>query len=332
MAATAKTKADVQNQSSRDRAWDELETKYSQERAESDKAYDQNKAAFERGLIGKGMQRSSYGGQVAAGYDKEKINAQNKSFENQIAAYQKEVDAIEQREAEERYRNAQLGLQYAQLEQQNKQFEAEMKYKQDQADIAQKNTEWQQKFQQSQSDLSQQNTDRAYWYGVEQDKLEQSRWENEFGLKQDSLDQDKANTEWSHNFQEGQAALEQSRWENEFAYGQASAQQQQAYNSLQQIAALGNDAPDELLAEAHVSRDTFNAMKAQKTSSGRSGNNPKPTNEPTNIPTDEDVEQDWDLFKKFRDVPTNSTLSDKTANTNYRSDVSDFFKKHLNKK
>ena len=332
MAATAKTKADVQNQSSRDRAWDELETKYSQERAESDKAYDQNKAAFERGLIGKGMQRSSYGGQVAAGYDKEKINAQNKSFENQIAAYQKEVDAIEQREAEERYRNAQLGLQYAQLEQQNKQFEAEMEFKKNEADRAQGNTEWSQRFQEGQAGR------------------EESRWENEFRFKQGEAERDQgnidwthrfqeseserdqANTDWAHGFQEGQAAREESRWENEFAYGQMSDSQKLAYNSLQTIAALGNDAPDELLEQAGVSRDTFNAMKAQKTSSGRSGNNPKPTNEPTNIPTDEDVEQDWDLIKKFRDVPTNSTLSDKTANTNYRSDVSDFFKKHLNKK
>ena len=176
MAATAKTKQDVQNQSSRERVWDELEAKYSQERAESDKAYDQNKAAFTRGLIATGKQRSSYGSQIAANYDKEKINAQNKSYENQIAAYQSALNTIEQQEADERYRQQQLKLQQAQLDQQQAQFEFNKEqalwnqnFQQGQADLAQKNTIWSQAFQEKQADLSQKNTEWSQNYQQKSD-------------------------------------------------------------------------------------------------------------------------------------------------------------------
>lgn len=234
MAATAKTKKDVQNQSSRDRLWDELETRYSQERAESDKAYDQNKAAFTRGLVNRGMQRSSYGGQAAAGYDKEKINAQNKSYENQIAAYQTGLDALEQREAEERYRAQQLAVQSAQIAANKEIAEKQLEFNREQAALSQQNwekqfeqtnanTTWSQNYQQQQADRAQQNTEWSQNYQQAESNRAQlnTEWNQRYQQSQANLAQ--ANTEWSQNYQQAQANREQNRWEQEFAQQQKQA-------------------------------------------------------------------------------------------------------------
>jgi hypothetical protein len=277
MAATAKTKQSVQSQNARDRAWDELEATYSQERAESDKAYDQNKAAFTRGQESKGMQRSSYTGQAAAGYDKEKINAQNRSYENQIAAYQSAVDSIEQREAEERYRSQQLALQQAQLEQSQKQFEAQLAYNKEQAALSQQNwerqfeqtnanTAWSQNYQQSQADLAQKNTEWSQNYQQQQADIAQQNtaWNQAFQQSQANLAQQ--NTEWNQNFQQQQANRSQSQWEQEFGYQQQSDDQKIAYNYAMAMLQNGQRPSDDLLKRAGLSTADANTMLGESTS------------------------------------------------------------------
>ena len=84
--ATAKTKADVKSQSSRDRLWDELDTKYGQQREASNQAY--NKAFSQTGAenLKRGMGRSSYGAQTQANVLAEKNKAADQIYENQIAS------------------------------------------------------------------------------------------------------------------------------------------------------------------------------------------------------------------------------------------------------
>ncbi|MBP5727725.1 MAG: hypothetical protein J6Y48_11695 [Clostridia bacterium] len=173
----AKTVEDVNNQDARTRLWQSLNTTYSNQMDESDKAYDKSISQQNNAMLARGMGRSSYASQIAANMYTEKNNARNRLGEALIADYQNRISDIENQEKEdERWER-----QFAETQKQN---EWQRQYQEGEAARQQSNwekeyaanrsdTAWSQGFQQSQLD-----------YQKSQDALAQQNWETQFAYQQ----------------------------------------------------------------------------------------------------------------------------------------------------
>ena len=95
---TARNKNDVDNMNVRDRLWDSLDYSYGKKREESDKSFAKAYSQAANQQIRNGMQRSSYGAQTLANINKEKIDAQNDIYDQQIADYENRLYQIERDE------------------------------------------------------------------------------------------------------------------------------------------------------------------------------------------------------------------------------------------
>ena len=100
----AKTVEDVNNQDSRTRLWQSLNTTYGHQMEESDKAYDKAISQQDNAQLARGMGRSSYAGQIRANMYNDKVTARNKLGEDLIADYQNRIGDIEKQENEEAWR------------------------------------------------------------------------------------------------------------------------------------------------------------------------------------------------------------------------------------
>ena len=94
----ASTKTEVEKQSTRDRAWEALETAYNRQIDASNAEYTQARSTSDNQALSRGMGRSSYNQQVLANIDAAKVDAANALREGLIAAYQDKVTEIEERE------------------------------------------------------------------------------------------------------------------------------------------------------------------------------------------------------------------------------------------
>ena len=322
----ATTAADVNSQNAKTRLWQSLDYSYGRQRDESNKAYDRSISQQDNALLGRGMQRSSYGMQTLANLRNEKANAANDIYSAQIADYQNRIGQIEQQDKEdERWER--------QFAEGQRQFNENMGFQQSQADRSQSNwekefaagredTAWNQQFQQGQFDWQKDQADKqqenwekefaagredAAWnqqWQKEQADRSQQNWEKEFAAnredtawsqqwQKEQADREQANWDKNFDFQQKQWEAQQAQWREEFDYNKMSDDQKLAYNYAVSILGQGGDPSDDLLARAGLSRADANAMKTQAaTSGGRSGKNPKSTDEPANTPTDGDVEQD----------------------------------------
>ena len=104
----AKSQADVDAMSIRDRLWDSSNFTYGQQRLESDRSFDQAMSQLDNQLIGRGMQRSSYGAATSANLANKKIEAQKQIYGAQIADYENRLMQVEQQEEATRQFNAQM--------------------------------------------------------------------------------------------------------------------------------------------------------------------------------------------------------------------------------
>lgn len=104
----AKSQADVDAMSIRDRLWDSSNFTYGQQRLESDRSFDQAQSQLDNQLIGRGMQRSSYGAATSANLANKKIEAQKQIYGAQIADYENRLMQVEQQEEATRQFNAQM--------------------------------------------------------------------------------------------------------------------------------------------------------------------------------------------------------------------------------
>lgn len=100
----AKTVQDVNEQDSRTRLWQSLNTTYGHQMDESDKAYDTAISKQDNAQLARGMGRSSYAGQIRANMLNDKVTARNKLGEDLIADYQNRIGDIEKQENEEAWR------------------------------------------------------------------------------------------------------------------------------------------------------------------------------------------------------------------------------------
>lgn len=105
----AKSQADVDAMSVRDRLWDSLDYTYGQQRKENDKAFRQANSQLNNAMLQRGMQRSSFGAANNANLAAKQIEAQNDIYSQQIADYEKALLQVEQQDEATRQFNAQLG-------------------------------------------------------------------------------------------------------------------------------------------------------------------------------------------------------------------------------
>lgn len=141
---TAKTKQDVENQDRRQRLWDSLDYSYGRQREESAKSFAQAYSQADRQMLGRGMQRSSYGAQTLANINKQGIDAQNDIYAAQIADYQNRLTDIENQEKED------------------ERWERQFEYQQQRDTVA--DTQWQTQFD----------------YGKSRDTVADQQWQTQF--------------------------------------------------------------------------------------------------------------------------------------------------------
>ena len=104
-AKQATTAEDVNNQDARTRLWQSLNTTYTNQMEESDKAYDKSISQQNNAMLARGMGRSSFAGQIAANMYNDKHTARNKLGQALIADYQNRIGEIEQQEKEDEWRD-----------------------------------------------------------------------------------------------------------------------------------------------------------------------------------------------------------------------------------
>ena len=254
------------------------------------------------------------------GYQKEKDALAQKNYEKEFG-YKQEQDALAQKNYENEFaykksqdelaqqnRNEEFSYQKEKdaLAQQN--YENEFAYKKTQDELAQENflkqfglQEKQFEHDVSQDTLAQQNWEKTFGHQVEQDTLAQENFMKEFGLKEQEVNQAQKNWETEFAYKKEQDALDRAfaekqfetssaQWDKEFEYNKMSDEQKLNYDYVKLALANGGDVSDELLAKAGLSREDYNAMKAD-VSSG-SSSTPTTTPKPTTPPADSDVEED----------------------------------------
>lgn len=140
----AKTVEDVNNQDARTRLWQSLNTTYSNQMEESDKAYDKSISQQNNAMLARGMGRSSYAGQISANMYNDKNKARNKLGEALIADYQNRIGDIEAQEKEDERWERQFAAQEEQNAWQRQYSENQFKYQQQRDTVA--DQQWQQQY------------------------------------------------------------------------------------------------------------------------------------------------------------------------------------------
>lgn len=165
---TARTKQDVDNMSKADRLWDSLNYSYGRQREASDKEYNKAYSQADRQALSRGMQRSAYNAQNLANINQQKLEAQENSWNTQIADYENRLSDIEQQELA--------------ADQWERQFAANREdaawnkeYQQKQSDIAEnqfnlqfnagrEDAAWNKEYQQAQADIAKDQWEREFGY------------------------------------------------------------------------------------------------------------------------------------------------------------------------
>ena len=265
----AQTVEDVNNQDARTRLWQSLNTTYSNQMEESDKAYDKSISQQNNAMLARGMGRSSYAGQIAANMYNEKNTARNKLGEALIADYQNRIGEIENQEKEdERWER-----QFAETQKQN---EWQRGYQESEAARSQANwekeyaanrsdTAWNQNYQTQQFNYQKQRDTVAdqQWQKQYEEQLRQfnenmayqreranvsdAQWEKTYNenLRQFNaqMAQNKEQFYANLNFQQSEAARQQSNWQAEYNANRADTAWSQAF---QQSEAARNQSNFEL--------------------------------------------------------------------------------------
>jgi len=98
---TAQTQQDVNNMTKQQRLWDSLNYTYGTQIDESNRSYAKAYSDADRQMLGRGMQRSSYGSQTLANINQQKLNAANNITSQKIADYENRLNTLEQQEQEQ---------------------------------------------------------------------------------------------------------------------------------------------------------------------------------------------------------------------------------------
>jgi hypothetical protein len=240
---TAKSKSDVDQMDKRQRLWDSLSYTYGLQKDESNKSFDKAISQQDRTLLGRGMQRSSYGMQTLGDLQTQKMKAANDIGYAQIADYENRLQELEKQEQE------QANWQ-ASFDENQRQFNENLGFQKSEAERSQQN--WQ-----SEYDEQRRQFDENMAYQKERSNVSDAQWQKEY---------DEKLREFDAQFEE-----QKRQYEQNFAYQQTSDAQSLYYNYVASMAANGTDPTDELLAKAGLTRADFNALKQQAKTSGGGG-------------------------------------------------------------
>lgn len=212
---TARTKADVDSMSKKDRLWDSLNYSYGKKRESSDKSYDQAYSQADRQALGRGMQRSSYNAQNLANINQRKVEAQNDIWDSQIADYENRLGQLEQQEEE--------------ADRWERQFAA-----------GREDAAWNKEFQQKQYDANRSDIERNWAFQQQQYADTRSDAERNWNFTQQQYKDSRDDAAWNRNFQQQQfeanradAAWNQAFQREQYDASRADADWQKAFNERQ---------------------------------------------------------------------------------------------------
>ena len=151
---TAKTKQDVENMDKRERLWDSLDYSYGNMAEQSNNNFAKQISQQNASMLQRGMQRSSYGGQIEAGLRAAQVKAANDIEAQKIAAYEDRLGQLEQQEQEQANWEAQFN-------EGKRQFDEGMGLQREQ-----------------------------FGYQKERDAVSDSQWERQFAAQQDQWKQE----------------------------------------------------------------------------------------------------------------------------------------------
>jgi hypothetical protein len=239
----ARTKDDVDNMTARDRLWDSLNYSYGKKRENSDEQFRQAYSQADRQMLSRGMQRSSYGAQTLANIDKQRVDAQNDIYDNQIADYENRLYQLERDEKAD----DQWERQFAEGQ---RQYNENLGFQRERAEA--QDNQWQQSFN----------------YQKGRDAEADRQWQKAFDAQQ--AQQAEQNRQWQQTFsyQQSRDTVSDQQWQKAFDQSNTNTDRQLAASYIQAIIANGQDPTDELLARAGLSRADANAMKAQIAAGG----------------------------------------------------------------
>ena len=132
-----KTKQEMDQMSARDQVWEALNTSYGQSIDKSNASYDSAIAQQDRSMIGRGMQRSSYGQQILANMQNQKVKAANDLEAQKNAEYMNRLYQIGRDEVADNQWERQFG-------ENQRQFNENMAYNRDRAAVS--DNQWERQF------------------------------------------------------------------------------------------------------------------------------------------------------------------------------------------
>ena len=284
MAATvAQTKKAVDNMSARDRLWDSLGYTYGLKREDSDKQFRQAYSQADRAALQRGMGRSSYNLSTLAGIDRQRIDAGNAIWSEQIADYENRLQQIEDAEREQ----ANWEKQYAENQ---RQFNENLAFNRERANVS--DTQWQKQYdyQVGRDTVADQQWQKQYDYQLGRDKVADQQWNLTYNYQKErdavadkqyqqnynyqvSRDQ-VADQQWAQAFdyQAQRDARADYQWGEEFRVQQEQADRELAASYAQALLAAGLEVPNSLLKQAGLSIINGQLVNTGNTaSSGSSG-------------------------------------------------------------
>lgn len=302
-APQAETAEDVNNQDARTRLWQSLNTTYTNQMEESDKAYDKAISQQNNAMLARGMGRSSYALHEAAHMYDDKNNARNKIGQALIADYQNRIGQIEAQEKEDEWRKTQFEYQKERDTVADQQWDKEYAYKVARDAVADQQWQAQYKEQLRQFDENmayqreRANVSDAQWQKQYDEELrrfnaqmaqQEAQFKANYDFQVSEANRQQSNWEIQQAFNEKQWQAQQDQWKQEYDYNKMSNDQKIAFSVITAALESGNDADDATLKRAGISRAEFNTMKKQAQASGVVSSNPdKKETTPKNMSTED---------------------------------------------
>lgn len=270
----ARTKQEVEQQSTRDRIWEAMDYGYGKKREALEQNYAKSYSAADRQLLSRGMQRSSYGAQTLANINQERDKALGDVWSEQIADYQNRLTDQEDKEWQRAFQERQLEQNQNQFElnlaENARQHDEGLAFQKEQAAVSR--DQWQQQFDygKQRDAVGDQQWQAQFDYGKQRDTVADQQWQAQFdyGKQRDTV----ADQQWQANFnyQAGRDAVSDEQWQRMFDADQSSEDRKYAADYAAQILANGQMPSAELLARAGLSEADARAMMAQLQAAGGS--------------------------------------------------------------
>ncbi len=251
-AKQAETLEDVQGQDTATKIWQSLAPAYDQQVESIEEGFRQSEKQLNNNVLSRGLQRSSLAAQSLGNLLAQKNKQITNAGKERIASLQ---SALLQAEEAENARKFQTAEREATQNWQAGQNEIARAFEGEQARLGRE-------FEGQQNALNREQSNTQFNLNLDFQKAEAERAQK--------------NTDIAQAFAEKQWDEQVAQWNKQYDADRMDAQQQKAYNYILQAVKAGGDVTDEMLAEAGISRQDYNAMKGATLggSTGSTGGTP----------------------------------------------------------